>query len=370
MNPLANKFQPKTLQATTVPYRNHMNISPRDDVDALADVFNEKLRKSPVERKEISKCCTFGPRKPSWKSNITRAASARRNAITPPSKESGGIPEPTPEYLAASLLPLENLTEAQHLLVVIDLNGTLLFRPNKRNPSSLIARPNTARFLKYCLDTFSVVIWSSARPANVDLMCNQILNADTKNQVVDIWARDKFDLTQEDYNLRTMCYKRLTRHFNSLNASWYHFMRFELPDILQQRRKIRANFVQVWNDPKIAASHPGFQRGERWNHTNTVLVDDSPEKGRSEPYNLITIPQFSGDAYEQGQILPQVHDYLNSLSLHSNVAAYLRACPFQAVMPEHPSPVHLQGPRQVHSSLDPAEAASHSASKVGGLRSD
>ncbi|PBP20513.1 phosphoprotein phosphatase, partial [Diplocarpon rosae] len=301
-----------------------------DDVDALADIFNETLRKSPVERKENPKYCTFDPRKPLWKSNITRAASAHRNAITPPSKESGGIPEPTPEYLAASLLPLENLTEAQHLLVVIDLNGTLLFRPNKRNPSSLIARPNTGRFLKYCIDTFSVVIWSSARPANVDLMCNQILNADSKKKVVDIWARDKFDLTLEDYNLRTMCYKRLTR---------------------------------LWNDPKIAASHPGFQLGERWNHTNTVLVDDSPEKGRSEPYNLITIPQFLGDAHEQGQILPQVHDYLNSLSLHSNVAAYLRACPFQAVMPEAPS-VHLEGTRQFRSSLKPAEAASHSASKV------
>jgi hypothetical protein len=61
-----------------------------------------------------------------------------------------------------------------------------------------------------------------------------------------------------------------------------------------------------------------------------VLVDDSLEKGKSEPFNLIEIPEFFGDENERGEILPQVHDFLNQLSLHSNVSACLRARPFKA----------------------------------------
>jgi len=61
-----------------------------------------------------------------------------------------------------------------------------------------------------------------------------------------------------------------------------------------------------------------------------VLVDDSLEKGQSEPYNLVQIPEYMGNAQERGDVLPQVHDYLNQLSLHSNVSAYMRTVPFQA----------------------------------------
>ncbi|KAA8572878.1 hypothetical protein EYC84_003443 [Monilinia fructicola] len=61
---------------------------------------------------------------------------------------------------------------------------------------------------------------------------------------------------------------------------------------------------------------------------NTVLIDDSSEKARSEPYNLIEIPEFFGDHKEVGDILPQVHDFLNFLSMHENVSAAIRHSPF------------------------------------------
>ena len=60
------------------------------------------------------------------------------------------------------------------------------------------------------------------------------------------------------------------------------------------------------------------------------LIDDSFEKARSEPYNIIEIPEFSGNPNEPGNILPQVHDYLNYLSSHDNVSACLRSRPFTA----------------------------------------
>ncbi|KAH7393106.1 HAD-like domain-containing protein [Cadophora sp. MPI-SDFR-AT-0126] len=233
-----------------------------------------------------------------------------RDAIIPPSPKSGGIPNPTSAYLSASSEPIRQLPEAQHLLVVIDLNGTLLFRPNKRAPSKFIARPHTARFLRYCINTFTVVIWSSARPDNVKLMCNSILDQELRRKVIAIWGREMFGLSPSDYNARTQCYKRLTK---------------------------------LWDDQRIAASHPSYEFGERWSHANTVLVDDSPEKGRTEPFNMILIPEFFGDKNEPGQILPQVHDYLNKLSMHSNVAAYLKAHPFRAALPDAAQSIQYHG---------------------------
>jgi hypothetical protein len=226
----------------------------------------------------------------------------KRDAKVQPSLGSGGIPEPTTAYLAASNFIPQPLEEPQHLLVVIDLNGTLLFRPARRQPTKFTARPNARQFLRYCIETFTVVIWSSAKPENVNNMCNAILVPPLRKQVVAIWGRDKFGLTKEDYETRVQCYKRLTK---------------------------------LWSDNKVARSHPLWAVGGRWDQTNTVLIDDSIEKGRSEPFNLVEIPEFFGDEKEVGEFLPQVHDFLNHLSMHSNVSACLRARPFKAQLAPH-----------------------------------
>ena len=214
-----------------------------------------------------------------------------------PSKASGGRPTASKEYLTKANIHPHQLPFPQHLLVVIDLNGTLLYRPNRKQPTRFVARPFSEQFLKYCIDTFTVVIWSSARAENVTNMCKTILTGGMREKVKAIWGRDKFDLTAEDFDKRVQCYKRLTK---------------------------------IWTDPAIIVSHPAYATGGRWDQTNTVLVDDSFEKARSEPHNLVEIPEFFGNEREAGRILPQVHDYLNYLSMYSNVSAVVRADPFRA----------------------------------------
>jgi hypothetical protein len=265
--------------------------------EALQTVSLFKNSKHTTNHRHSTKRAT-SPRSPATAPS-TKSLSARehRDAKVQPSKESGGIPNPTNAYLAASNAIPQPLQEPQHLLVVIDLNGTLLFRPSRRQPTKFTARPNTRQFLKYCINTFTVVIWSSAKPENVQNMCNAILTPELRKKVVAIWGRDTFGLSHADYDMRVQCYKRLTK---------------------------------LWSDNKIARSHPLWASGGRWTQTNTVLVDDSLEKGRSEPFNLVEIPEFFGDENESGEILPQVHDFLNHLSLHSNVSACLRAQPFKA----------------------------------------
>ncbi|RYP76221.1 hypothetical protein DL770_007263 [Monosporascus sp. CRB-9-2] len=224
-------------------------------------------------------------------------ASMPRDTRSKPSAASGGVPNPSPTYLAHASLPPLLLPYPRKILVVIDLNGTLLYRPNRKNPSSFIERPHARRFLSYCIETFVVAIWSSAKPDNVRKMCDQLMTPTQQKKVVAIWGRDKFGLSRSDYKQRVQCYKRLSA---------------------------------LWSAPEVARSHPNYANGSRWGQADTVLVDDSLEKARSEPYNLIPIPEFMGDRNEPGYILPQVHDYINECSLQANISTYIRVSPFQS----------------------------------------
>ncbi|TGJ86011.1 hypothetical protein E0Z10_g2768 [Xylaria hypoxylon] len=221
----------------------------------------------------------------------------QRDKIIQPSLESGGVPDPTPEYLALASHPPFLLAQPRNILVVVDLNGTLLHRPSRHSPTRFVERPFARSFLSYCVNTFTVAIWSSARPENVKNMCAQLLTPEDRAKVVAVWGRNNFGLTKGDYNLRVLCYKRLTA---------------------------------LWNDPAVAASHPMAANGEKWSQVNTVLVDDSVDKARSEPFNLVQIPEFVGNAQEPGFVLPQVHDYLNECSQQSNISAYMKGQPFKA----------------------------------------
>lgn len=213
-----------------------------------------------------------------------------------PSRDSGGVPEPTPLYLARSFAPPATLPQPRRILVILDLNGTVLYRPTHRQPTNFVERPHARRFLDYCLEAFHLAVWSSARPDNVQHMLTQLLTRDQRERCVVTWARDRLGLSQDDYNSRVQCYKRL---------------------------------ATVWNDKQVQASHPAADRGGRWDQSNTVLVDDSREKGRSEPHNILAVPEFSGLHNEKADVLPQVHDYLNVLCHQQDISRYMRQSPFE-----------------------------------------
>ena len=244
----------------------------------------------PTQRQGVPLKAPTGPSKKARSHN----REGGRDPVTPPSAESGGIPEPTQAYLLrASFLP-QTLASPRPMLVIIDLNGTLLHRPSKKDPSRFTERPHARAFLTYCIDTFHVVIWSSARERNVSAMCDSLLTPAQRDRVLAIWSRAHFGLSPADYSNRVQCYKRLTR---------------------------------VWGAEAIASTHP---HGAAWDQGNTVLIDDSSEKARSEPFNAIQIPEFLGGEGERSAVLPQVHDYLNTLACQQDISMYIRAHPFKA----------------------------------------
>ncbi|KAH8797259.1 hypothetical protein F5884DRAFT_687962, partial [Xylogone sp. PMI_703] len=68
----------------------------------------------------------------------------------------------------------------------------LLHRPDKHRPTHYVIRTGAFELLKYCVDNFSVVIWSSAVPANMNRMCKAF--GEVTSRAIAIWGRDRFGL--------------------------------------------------------------------------------------------------------------------------------------------------------------------------------
>ncbi|KAI9890866.1 MAG: hypothetical protein M1814_003505 [Vezdaea aestivalis] len=204
------------------------------------------------------------------------------------------VPIPTTAYLEQSSLPPIDLSFKATLLIILDLNGTLLYRPNrKRQPKAFSPRPDVYKFLSYILSTHRVMVWSSATYENVSAMCRQLLPTKQDHErLVTIWGRQTFNLTPEQYREKTQVYKVLE---------------------------------QVWDSEEVQNSCPS---GE-WNQTNTVLIDDSMLKGCKQPHNLLQIPEFQGTDPKGKSVLELVKDYLEEVRAKSDVSSYMRSAPFR-----------------------------------------
>ena len=203
-------------------------------------------------------------------------------------------PEPTANYLAQSSRPTQKLLLPQTLLIVLDLNGTLLYRTKSR---VIYPRPNLAKFLKYCLTNHCVCIWSSARPLNVELMCSTIFEPYQRALLLAEWGRDTFGLSKVDYDEKVQVYKRL--------------------DVL-------------WSKPSLQRNHPHNQSGGRWSQANTVLIDDNMLKAVAQPYNHIEIPEYTSklrvNSAKEGEdvVLGQVVAYLEEARMWKDVSSFMR----------------------------------------------
>ena len=201
-------------------------------------------------------------------------------------------PVPSLTYMTQAKQSPRTMDINRPLLVVLDLNGTILYRKKRAN---FIARPRMNEFLRYLLKNHKVMIWSSAMPDNVDSMCKEILTKPEYEGLVAIWARDKLRLLPHAYNSNVQVYKQL---------SW------------------------IWENKSIQSSHP--DPTSVWSQENTVLIDDSMEKAASEPHNLIQLEEFKGrEKQREVDVLGQIVSYLETLRSQRDVSAYVRLEPFK-----------------------------------------
>ncbi|ERF69211.1 hypothetical protein EPUS_01168 [Endocarpon pusillum Z07020] len=191
------------------------------------------------------------------RSSAILAQHAKHRQTKPQQIHPPPAPTATDLYLAQARLPVIRCAAPKKLLVVLDLNGTLLVRPNRMKSREFNIRPGVHQFLDYLFDHHLVMIYSSARPENVEAMVDALVSKKRAKALAAIWGRDKLGLTPEQYNEKVQVYKKLDK---------------------------------VWEDDRIQATCPGKQP---WNQTNTVLVDDSHLKALSHPHNLIQVTEFT-----------------------------------------------------------------------------
>ncbi len=204
-------------------------------------------------------------------------------------------PKPTSEYISQANVPPRKVGLPQELLLVLDLNGTLLHRSHSQR--TFVLRPNGDRFLKYLLAKHTVMIWSSARPENVAQMCGRLFKEDQRALLKAEWGRERLGLSAQQYNAKVQVYKQLT---------W------------------------VWACDAISVSHPRYAEGGRWDQSNTVLIDDSTLKALAQPHNLLEIPEFTGGAAQMRlDLLRQVVGYLDELRWQQDVSSFMKRTPFR-----------------------------------------
>ena len=224
---------------------------------------------------------------PGFSSSTPSLSSSRRDPH--PNRK---VPEPCPTsaYLQHSSSPPTPASQPQHLLVVLDLNGTLLAR-KRLNNSTLRARSGLREFMLYLFQNHSVMIWSSATPASVQQMTTRILTKQQQLDIIQTWARDKFKLNAGDYHQKIQVYKRL-----------------EL----------------IWDDKHLQSLIP--DKTGVWDQSNTVLIDDSTLKAITQPHNHIKVPEYGwSDGQENGmEVLCQVAAYLEEIRRFNDVSRYIR----------------------------------------------
>ncbi|KAL2432509.1 hypothetical protein ABEF95_012089 [Exophiala dermatitidis] len=195
--------------------------------------------------------------------NVVSRRSRTRTAT--PEVQSPPPPKPSAEYMRKAGLPPARRATPQKLLVILDLNGTLLVRPNRRSdPKKFKIRPGVTQLLDYLFEHHVVMIYSSTRPENALPMVNNLIHPKQRQLMAGVWARDKLDLSKAQYNNKVQVYKRLHK---------------------------------IWADKDIQSK---AEPGRKWDQSNTILVDDSHLKALAQPHNLLQVPEFENNAPKEG----------------------------------------------------------------------
>ncbi|KAL1306365.1 hypothetical protein AAFC00_005077 [Neodothiora populina] len=241
---------------------------------------------------------TAGPPPPKVDHSRKRGSSPRRLVLPRPFPTAHYIQTITqwddfPD-LATSLLT----TSPRPLLVILDLNGVIVHRGRRR---AFVPRPGLGPFLDYLFANHHVMIWSSGLPSNVIAICSQVFTSEQQGSLVGIWGRDKLHLPEALFKQNIQVYKQLSWIWESKNL-----------------QKKAAKGTLLCNAPVGS-----------YKQSNTVLVDDTVEKGLAEPFNLLKVDEFIGQHEADGSgALMHVMQYLERLKWARDVSVYMHHYPF------------------------------------------
>lgn len=289
VNTQTRSFMPNTYQPQNMPHVEDVGVA--TDTTYSQDGYGMLRAVRPFNSR------TWRVNK-AYRTSVANEPNDRKNKHKDP-KIMLPAPQPTAQYLLQAAGKPEVVDPPDLKLVILDLNGTLLFRPNPRKqPTKMIGRPFLSQFLEYLFENFAVMIWSSAKPANVKILVERGLE-NYNTQLVATWARDTLGLAPHHYNRNVQCYKDLKR---------------------------------VWVSDEVQCNMLDYEEGKRFDQRNTILLDDSAIKASAQPHNLLEVPEFSGispDAINQ-DVLGEVVGYLELLKMQEDVSKFIHKTPFKA----------------------------------------
>lgn len=213
------------------------------------------------------------------------------------------VPEVSQKYLEIARSEPRRLLQPQKLLVLLDLNGTLVYRSGPFR-KVITKRPGVEALISYLFANHHVMVFTSATQGSAAKMANVLFTPQQSSQLVAIRTREHLNLTAEQFRNKVQVYKDLN---------------------------------MIWEDPEIRAA--GLKAGTRWDVTNTVLIDDSIIKAKSHPHNLLQVSEFQELDHdvsavkkaartrliqEQTEIMASVVKKLDELKWQLNVACLLR----------------------------------------------
>jgi len=125
---------------------------------------------------------------------------------TPPSDDPPML-HPTPSYHPCSEIRSQYVQSPRPLRIILDLNGSLLFRHGNRN---IDLRDEVKAFIHYMLQEHWVMTRSSATLSSVDKMLAKLLKPGDMKRFVGIWTRAHLELTLKQDSLGVQVYKQLS----------------------------------------------------------------------------------------------------------------------------------------------------------------
>ncbi|KAJ1657238.1 hypothetical protein IWQ61_003323 [Dispira simplex] len=173
------------------------------------------------------------------------------------------------------------------LLIICDLNGTLL----RRHMDVITPRPHLGEFMTLLLDNFHVMVWSSAVEQNVSRMVDRVFGR-RREQLVGVWDRRECRyITDGRHRFQTE--KELTRVWYKSAQENAAPKRGKLSRINDNGRPFGGIDAPL-RPVRSVLRKRGAGKGKviTWKQTNTIIIDDSPDKVGEFIANHIQVSDF------------------------------------------------------------------------------
>ncbi|KAJ2374758.1 hypothetical protein IW150_002922 [Coemansia sp. RSA 2607] len=204
-----------------------------------------------------------------------------------------------------------SLNEAQSThkqLIVLDLNGTLVYRQKRTGGRLMVPRPGLEEFLDFALKNFAVMVWSSAQPASVLGMLDASFG-EHASQLVRVWDR-RFCHLDGNYFDKSSTVKDLRRITDGFNLS----------------HSPHCSVYTSYNGYKgVNTENPG-----QWKLEDIILIDDSESKAFLQKDNHIFISTFSGQTYDSELSVLQTYlqKFLDNKDDYPHLLDYIKENPW------------------------------------------